>query len=293
MHASRRIRRLGATLALCAGLALVRSAALAAAPVAPAAPPAPAVSPASPLVFAETFTIESRALGETRRVNVYRAPSWEDSASSPRPVLYMPDGGLAEDFLHVAGLLQVSIGNGSMRPMMLVGIENTQRRRDLTGPSDDPRDLAIAPEVGGSAAFRAFLRDELFLAIRARYPVTDERAIVGESLAGLFVVETLFEEPALFDTYVAFDPSLWWRREALVRAPLPKLDRAKRLYLASSGEPELARLTRELAERLAREAPARLACAYEPLPAETHGTIYHPAALSAFRKLFAPDTTAR
>lgn len=292
MHAIARFCHPGAALALFVALLLSHGTARTAA--APGATPAArAVSPAAPLVFAETFTIESRALGETRRVNVYRAPSWEDSASSPRPVLYMPDGGLGEDFLHVAGLLQVSIGNGSMRPMLLVGIENTQRRRDLTGSTDDPRDLAIAPKVGGSAAFRAFLRDELFPTIRARYPVTGERAIVGESLAGLFVVETLFEEPALFDTYVAFDPSLWWHREALVRAPLPKLDRAKRLYLASSGEPELARLTRALAERIAREAPAGLACTYEPLPAETHGTIYHPAALAALRKLFAPDTSAR
>jgi hypothetical protein len=31
------------------------------------------------------------------------------------PVLDMPDGGLAEDFLHVAGLVQVSVGNGTMR----------------------------------------------------------------------------------------------------------------------------------------------------------------------------------
>jgi enterochelin esterase-like enzyme len=50
------------------------------------------------------------------------------------PVLYMPDGGMAEDFLHVAGLVQVSVGNGTMRPFLLVGIENTQRRRDMTGP---------------------------------------------------------------------------------------------------------------------------------------------------------------
>ena len=42
----------------------------------------------------------------------------------------MPDGGMAEDFLHVAGLVQVSVGNGTMRPFLLVGIENTQRRSD-------------------------------------------------------------------------------------------------------------------------------------------------------------------
>ncbi len=46
-------------------------------------------------------------------------------------VLYMPDGGMDEDFLHVAGLVQVSTGNGTMRPFLLVGIENTERRRNL------------------------------------------------------------------------------------------------------------------------------------------------------------------
>ena len=133
-------------------------------------------------------------------------------------MLYMPDGGLAEDFLHVAGLVQVSVGNGTMRPFIVVGIENTQRRRDLTGPTDNDDDRKIAPRVGGSAAFRRFIRDELMPDVRRRYRTTDETAIVGESLAGLFVVETLVVEPALFRTYVALDSSLWWNRRALIEA---------------------------------------------------------------------------
>ncbi len=113
---------------------------------------ASAQAAAGPLAIGDTFTLHSTVLGEQRRINVYNAPSGPDA--KPLPVLYMPDGGLAEDFLHVAGLLQVSIANGTMRPFMLVGIENTQRRRDMTGPSDDPRDRSIAPVIGGSAAFR-------------------------------------------------------------------------------------------------------------------------------------------
>src|SRR6476469_3378792 len=87
---------------------------------------------AAPLVIGQTFTLESKALGETRRINVYLPPAYTDSATVRLPVLYMPDGGLGEDFLHVAGLVQVLTGNGGMRPFILVGIENTQRRRDLT-----------------------------------------------------------------------------------------------------------------------------------------------------------------
>src|SRR5690606_15019238 len=113
------------------------------------------------------------------------------------PVLYMPDGGIHEDFLHIAGLVQISSLNGTMRPFLLVGIENTERRRDLTGPTENEEDRQIAPRVGGSAAFRAFLRDELRPAIEAAYRTTGETALIGESLAGLFVVETLLLEPDL------------------------------------------------------------------------------------------------
>ena len=250
-----------------------------------------AQSPA-PLAIGETFTIESRALGETRRINVYRPPGFGDSASAPLPVLYMPDGGVAEDFVHVAGLVQVGASNGTMRPFMLVGIENTQRRRDMTGPTTVDADRKIAPRVGGSAAFRAFLRDELVPSVRARYRTTGESAIVGESLAGLFVVETLLLEPALFDTYIAFDPSLWWNGEALAKDAASRLRTAalqgKTLWLASSADAELADPTRRFAQVLERGAFPGLVWRHVPMPEERHATIYHPAALRAFRALFKP-----
>src|SRR5262249_54445688 len=151
----------------------------------------------SPLVIGETFTIDSRILGELRRINVYFPPGYAETPRARFPVLYMPDGGMAEDFLHVAGLVQVSVGNGTMRPFLLVGIENTQRRRDLTGPTENANDKKIAPRVGGAKAFRAFIRQELMPRVKARYRTSKETAIVGESLAGLFVVETFLLEPGL------------------------------------------------------------------------------------------------
>lgn len=137
----------------------------------------------SPLVIGDTFTIDSKILGEKRLINVYLPPGYKESPNSRIPVLYMPDGGIAEDFLHVAGLVQVSVGNGTMRPFLLVGIENTERRRDMTGPTENENDKKIAKRVGGSAAFRKFIRSELMPQIKTRYRTTDETAIVGESLA--------------------------------------------------------------------------------------------------------------
>jgi predicted alpha/beta superfamily hydrolase len=241
----------------------------------------------------QTFTLASAALGETRRINVYLPPAYADSANTARlPVLYMPDGGLAEDFLHVAGLVQVLTGNGTMRPFILVGIENTQRRRDLTGPTTNPEDQKIAPRVGGSAAYRTFIRTELMPLIRQRYRTTAETGIVGESLAGLFVVETLVLEPTLFDTYVAFDPSVWWNRGQLVGQAEQLLrtyqGAAKTLYIGSSRDdgkiPESPRLAAVL-----RSAPHNsITRYYQDLPQETHATIYHPGALQAFRIVFKP-----
>ena len=248
---------------------------------------------ASPLVIGDTFTIDSKILGEKRLINVYLPPSYKEAPTIRVPVLYMPDGGIAEDFLHVAGLVQVSVGNETMRPFLLVGIENTERRRDMTGPTENEDDKKIAKRVGGSAAFRKFIRNELMPQIKARYRTTDETAIVGESLAGLFVVETFLLEPDLFDTYIAFDPSLYWNNQKMVGEAAgllrarPKL--AKTLYFAQSSEEAVAGVAQKFADVLGKNAPIGVIWHFEKMPEEKHSTIYHPAALKAFRIVFKPS----
>ncbi|MGI4875488.1 MAG: alpha/beta hydrolase [Janthinobacterium lividum] len=228
--------------------------------------PAAAQTAPAPLCIGQTFTLDSKVLAETRRLNVYLPPAYTDSATVRLPVLYMPDGGLAEDFLHVAGLLQVLIGNGTMRPFILVGIENTARRRDLTGPTTNAEDQKIAPRVGGSAAFRQFIRTELMPAIQQRYRTTPETAIIGESLAGLFVVETLVQEPDLFTTYIAFDPSLWWNDGKLVPEAATRLRTyagpPKTLYVAFSRDALGAPSTRHFRTALRHTAKSYISWPY-------------------------------
>jgi predicted alpha/beta superfamily hydrolase/DNA-binding beta-propeller fold protein YncE len=248
-----------------------------------------------PLVVGETFTIHSRILNENRRINVYQPPGYTQPGSARLPVLYMPDGGIAEDFLHIAGLVQVSVSNQTMRPFLLVGIENTQRRRDLTGPTDNENDKKIAPHVGGSELFRRFIRDELMPQVKLRYRTTDETAIVGESLAALFVIESFFLEPELFDTYIAIDPSLWWNDQKLLNVAAARLrDRAnleKTLYFASSNESGEA--TQRLADIFSQNASSRTHWHYEKMPDEKHSTIFHPAAVKAFRTVFKPANSTQ
>jgi predicted alpha/beta superfamily hydrolase len=250
----------------------------------------PIPPPSAPLAIGDTFLLASSLLGETRRINVYNAPSAKAADTVPLPVLYMPDGGLEEDFLHIAGLLQISIASGTMRPFMLVGIENTQRRRDLTGPSDDPEDRKIAPVIGGAETFRRFIRNELMPAIKTRYRTTKETAIVGESLAGLFAMETFFVAPEMFDTYIAVDPSLWWNRESLLPKGAAQLrtgrHAGKTLFVAASGEPGMPQLAGRLKRIVDAAAAPGLRFELVSFPDESHRTIYHPAALRAFRTAF-------
>lgn len=258
-------------------------------------PQASAMDRDAPLVIGDTFTIDSKILSETRRINVYMPPGYTGSPGARVPVLYMPDGGIAEDFLHVAGLVQVSVVNGTMRPFLLVGIENTLRRRDMTGPTENEGDKKIAPRVGGSKEFRAFIRDELMPQVKGRYRTTNETAIVGESLAGLFVIETFLLEPGLFDAYIAFDPSLWWNNQKLINSAgerlraQPKLK--KTIYFASSDEKGIAETTQRFAEVLGKNAPPGIYWHYERMTDEKHSTIYHPAALKAFRAVFKPTAS--
>lgn len=236
----------------------------------------------------ESLLLESAALGETRRINVYLPEPYQEQAALP--LLLMPDGGMAEDFPHIAGLLQVGIANGTVRPFILVGVENTQRRRDLTPPSEDAQDRAIAPQIGGSATFRRFLAEELLPLLHTRYRCTAERAIIGESLAGLFVLETMLQAPQLFNTGIAIDPSLWWNREQLLKdLPAQASGLAgHRLFIASADKGGNTAPIRRFVASLRRLRPKGLDWHYQPMAGEGHATVYHPAALLATRRLLGP-----
>ncbi len=224
----------------------------------------------------DSFVVQSRALGEARPVNVHMPI--HARASGALPVLYMPDGGLDEDFPHVVRAVDSLVAIGAIRPVIVVGVPNTQRRRDLTGPTTVKSDSAIAPVVGGSAAFRRFVRDELIPEIDRRYRTTRERAIVGESLAGLFVMETFLNAPALFTHFIALDPSLWWNRGALVDSAAARIAAfgavSRSLYLASSVEPSTAIGCARLDALLKAAKPRGLRWSYAPRPDLTHANIF-------------------
>lgn len=253
------------------------------------AAPVLAVDDGEPVVIAKSYTLNSKILKETRRFNVMLPPGYEEGKEQ-YPLLILLDGGANEDFHHLSGIVQVSIGNGSMRPFIVVGIENTQRRRDFTPPTDDPRDRQVAPIVGGANEFRRFLAEELLPKISHDYRTSKEVAIAGESFAGLFIIDTLLHQPELFDDYIAVSPSLWWNNEYLIREGANLLAdkplKGKKVFLTMADKTEG---MQESVAQMATLLKDQTTLFYYPMPEESHATILHGAALKAFRLLLAPD----
>ncbi|MBP7336581.1 alpha/beta hydrolase-fold protein [Niveispirillum sp.] len=250
----------------------------------------PGLGASEPIQFGTSYMLESKVLDERRRLNVLLPASYAEG-DRRYPVLYLIDGGVKEDWFHIAGLVQLGELNGVTQEVILVGIEGTDRKRDLTSPSQDPLDVKELPTHGGADKFRHFLADELKPYIDKNFRTAPETGVIGESLAGLFILETFLRQPDLFTHYIAISPSLWWNKEALsyqaadlLKAQKPGT-RSLHLAIGNEGGGMRGGLDRVMAA-LKANPPAGLTWDFQDMAGERHHSIYHPAALPALRAAF-------
>lgn len=264
---------------------------MAAQPQPPHGDPVPPTAP-QPIVIGETWRLQSSALGAERVINVWTPPSYGQQPQRRYPVVYLIDGGLAQDFHHISGLAQLGAIAGQTQEMIVVGVETVDRRRELAFPVESvPALRTLYPTAGESALFRRFLVEEVKPFIEARYRTSGEDSLLGESLAGLFIVETFLKAPTTFDTYIAVDPSTWWDDGRLTREAAGLLARLpagpRRLWLSVGSETLTAVTHTDRLLAALRAVPAdRLTLRYEPRPNLTHATIYHPTAWDALTALY-------
>lgn len=249
-----------------------------------------ALAAGDPIQFGTAYTLDSVVLKEKRHLNILLPASYADGKRS-YPVLYLIDGGVKEDWFHIAGLVQLGELNGVTQEVILVGIEGTDRKRDLTSPSQDPLDIKELPTHGGADNFRSFLSTELKPFIEANFRTNAETGVIGESLAGLFIVETFLRQPGMFTHSIAISPSMWWNKQALsyqaadlVKAQKPG-QRSLHLAIGNEGAGMRDGLQRVIAA-LKAGASAGVTWDFHDMPAEDHHSIYHPAALPALRAAF-------
>jgi predicted alpha/beta superfamily hydrolase len=159
-------------------------------------------------------TIHSNVLNEKRKIWVYNpAPDHTPNRKTERyPVLYLLD---AEDHFHsTVGMVKQM--NGRWPNMIIVGITNTSRNRDLIPTAANSKGV-IDKNSGQGQNFMEFVEKELMAHIDSLYPTAPYRIFSGHSLGGLTVVNTLLNNTTLFNAYIAIDPSLWWNNQKLVQ----------------------------------------------------------------------------
>jgi predicted alpha/beta superfamily hydrolase len=248
---------------------------------------ASAQSAPQPIAIGTSHSIDSRSLRETRVVNVVLPAGYAKQPDRRYPVLYLIDGGVEQDLLHVAGAAHLGGLWGRSADAIVVGVETKDRRKELVGPTRDPELLKRYPTAGASADFRAFIRSEVKPLVERSYRTNGEDAVLGESLAALFIVETFLAEPQLFDTYAAIDPSLWWDKEAL-SLTAARLNEGKRLplYLAMAKEQAEAPAAMNRLVSTLRQGVGEWCLASRP--DLTHATIYQQLTPQALQFLLPP-----
>lgn len=257
----------------------------------------------APIVLGHVDTIVSVTLNENRVLNIYLPEGYSPDSAKTYPVIYLLDGALDEDFIHIAGLTQFASFSwvNQLQPSILVGIANTDRKRDMTfQPSPDfvwpewalPYKPAFA-NAGGSAAFRTFIEKELQPYIDRTYKTNGSRTLIGQSLAGLFAAEVLLKQPALFNRYIIMSPSLWWDNESLLKnagtllQSLPNTP--MEVYLAVGKEGKVMEGdAKALAKAIRKAGRTNVRFWFEYLPDEDHGTILHQAVGNAFELMKNP-----
>lgn len=159
------------------------------------------------IVIGKIDTLTSTVLNEQRKIWVYVPESADESLYTKEtyPVVYLLDGD-AHFYPTVGMVHQLSTVNGNtVSPKMIVaGIPNTNRMRDLSpskpNPGDDPlMPPAMLPNTGGGENFMKFIETELIPYVEANYPTEPYRTFVGHSLGGLMVMHAFLKTPELFN----------------------------------------------------------------------------------------------
>ncbi|MCU0322106.1 MAG: alpha/beta hydrolase-fold protein [Chitinophagaceae bacterium] len=171
-----------------------------------------------PISIGEKITFYSKTLNEDRKLWIYvpDKTAFQSDKEKKYPVMFVLDG--ESHFYATVGLVQqLSQANlNSILPeMIIVGIENTNRFRDLT------------PKLNSQSSFETFLSSELIPYINENYKAAPYRILVGHSLGGLLAINILTNQPDMFNAYLAIEPSMWFNNEQVLQQAISKLPNEK------------------------------------------------------------------
>jgi predicted alpha/beta superfamily hydrolase len=176
---------------------------------------AAAAQSVKPLSIGEVHKVKSDILNEERTLNIYLPEKFDKEKNYP--IIYLLDGSIHEDFLHIVGLVQYFNLQFTMPESIVIGIANIDRKRDFTFPTAIEELKKDYPTTGHSGKFIQFLEQELKPYISKHFKNDGNEYIIGQSLGGLLATEILLRKPNLFSHYFIVSPSLWWDDQSLLK----------------------------------------------------------------------------
>lgn len=240
------------------------------------------------VVIGSKVQLHSQVLNETRTLLISKPAGYAEETER-YPVLYLLDG--EDNFVHTVGIVRFLAESERIPAMLVVGIANTERERDLTPRTEVEIEKRFHPGNGGADTFLEFIHSELIPYIDQNYRTRPYRVLAGHSLGGLFAIYALASNPKLFNAYIAVDPTLSWNNQATVAKTDAWTRNAKEfngdLYLTATGEsgPMLAAIHR-LCATLEEKPVKGFRWTFQEMPDETHNSILHQSLYSGLDKIF-------
>jgi predicted alpha/beta superfamily hydrolase/TolA-binding protein len=152
------------------------------------------------IVIGKYRTIHSHILNEDRLLFVHLPKEYEDTQLR-FPVLYVLYVDLYDYFTEAVTTTEKLGGTGETPPMIVVGVANTNRYRDLL-----PFRTTSRPESGGGDNFLEFVGEELIPSIDRTYRTKPFRILAGPQTAAVFSLYALISKPKLFNAIVSENP---------------------------------------------------------------------------------------
>jgi len=169
------------------------------------------------IIICTKHILHSNILNEDREYWISLPDSYNDEASSYKnyPILILLDGNV--HFKVISGMVNYmssdSYRSWKIPEMIVVGIQNVDRRRDYT-----PDKIVTVREnnSGGGESFLSFLKDELIPELDLKYRTEPYRILFGHSLGGLLATHAYMKKETLFNAFIAVDPSFGtWDEETM------------------------------------------------------------------------------
>ncbi|MEM7354186.1 MAG: alpha/beta hydrolase-fold protein [Acidobacteriota bacterium] len=227
----------------------------------------------------EVRELASSLIDQTYRIFV-ALPRGYGASEARYPVIYVLDAdilfGTVAETARLLPLEGFFLGRQSVPEALIVGIAYpggfdemaAKRGRDFTPTTE--------PSQDGAARFFRFLKEQLIPMIESNYRADPgDRALIGTSAGGLFVLDTLLRHPGTFQRYLATSPrmdDILFRREEETASRMKDLPGTLYLSAGDAGEIEqqIAAGVETFHTRLAARGYPSLRLIHESLEGESH-----------------------